>query len=271
MKRFDQKQTHWETGAVILQLLGLGLLLAGCQQAQPDVSQTQLDTTQTQLAEIDAKIEALESVVGESGTELSELSASRFNDQISLDARLDNLMKDIDALPQSLSKRCTAAFARQAQCDQTTIVERVVISADKMLVGELEQVWIDPPGVYVVARIDTGATSSSLHASNIVDFERDGKDWVRFDMMVNDIHAITIERQVIRHARVIQQADPGGSRRHVVEMRVRLGDVQDTFEFTLADRSHLENEMILGRNFLTDVTLIDVARQFIQPRHEPQQ
>jgi hypothetical protein len=71
---------------------------------------------------------------------------------------------------------------------------------------------------------------------------------------------------VVRHARVIQQADPKGSRRPVVEMRVRLGELQDTFEFTLADRSHLENEMILGRNFLADVTLVDVGRRFIQPR-----
>ena len=65
---------------------------------------------------------------------------------------------------------------------------------------------------------------------------------------------------------MVQQADPSGSRRPVVEMRVQLGEIQDTFEFTLADRSHLENEIILGRNFLADVTLVDVGQQFIQPR-----
>ena len=43
-----------------------------------------------------------------------------------------------------------------------------------------------------------------------------------------------------------------------------LGDVEDVFEFTLADRSHLDYEMLLGRNFLTDVALVDVSRKFIQ-------
>jgi hypothetical protein len=51
----------------------------------------------------------------------------------------------------------------------------------------------------------------------------------------------------------------------VVALRIALGDVQDTFEFTLADRSHLENEILLGRNFLKDVALVDVGRQFVQP------
>jgi hypothetical protein len=90
-------------------------------------------------------------------------------------------------------------------------------------------------------------------------------------MMVKDNDAVSLERQVVRYVRVIQQADPKGSRRPVVQMRILLGDVQDVFEFTLADRSHLENEMILGRNFLADMALVDAGKQFIQPRHEPQQ
>ena len=145
----------------------------------------------------------------------------------------------------------------------------MVVSADKMLVGSLEYVYMDPPGVNVVARIDTGATSSSLHAENLVPFERDGEDWIRFDMMVNEKDSVSVERQIVRHVRVVQQADTSGSRRPVVTMRVRLGEIQDTFEFTLADRSHLENELILGRNFLADVTLVDVGQQFIQPRYSP--
>jgi hypothetical protein len=74
---------------------------------------------------------------------------------------------------------------------------------------------------------------------------------------------------VLRYVRVFQQADPEGSRRPVISMRLRLGDVQDTFEFTLADRSHLNYQILLGRNFLTDVALVDVGRQFVQPPYKP--
>lgn len=43
--------------------------------------------------------------------------------------------------------------------------------------------WIAFPELGMVglrAKIDTGASTSSLHASDIVPFERDGEKWVRF-------------------------------------------------------------------------------------------
>jgi hypothetical protein len=134
-----------------------------------------------------------------------------------------------------------------------------------MVVGELERVWIEPPGVTLIARVDTGARSSSLHAENLVELERDGDDWVRFDLILDD-EITTLERPVARYVRVYQQADPEGTRRPVIAMRLRLGDVQDTFEFTLADRSHLDFQMLLGRNFLSDMALVDVGKQFVQPQ-----
>ena len=57
----------------------------------------------------------------------------------------------------------------------------------------------------------------------------------------------------------------------MVSLRVRLGNLNQEVEFTLADRSHLDFELILGRNFLTDVALVDVGKQYIQPVFQPQQ
>jgi hypothetical protein len=239
------------------------ILTAGCQQAELDANRTTLD-------DLDARLDGMNSELSLSRSELEALRVADDTDREMVDARLAALSRQLDDLPRSLEAICTQASAPVVECEEPDPVQRVVISNDKMLVGELEHVWIDPPGVSVVARVDTGATSSSLHAENIVHFERDGEDWVRFDMMLSERTSVSLERPIIRHARVIQQADPAGSRRPVVAMRVRLGDVQDTFEFSLADRSHLENEMILGRNFLADVTLVDVGRQFIQPRQMPQ-
>ena len=142
------------------------------------------------------------------------------------------------------------------------------VAADKMVVGELERVWIDPPGASLIARMDTGASSSSLHAAKLVEFERDGDDWVRFEIAF-DGQTTTVERPVERYVRVYQQADVEGTRRPVVRLRVALGDIQDTFDFTLANRAHLDQEVLLGRNFLKDVALVDVGRQFVQPARRP--
>lgn len=234
-------------------------LLGGCQQAELGPTSTSLSTLEAQLAELSGQLDRSEQT-------LIALSASDRTHNAELEAQLAGLNEQLDALPDSLELTCPPTAVPEAQCEE---VARVIVSNDKMLLGELEYVFIDPPGINAVARIDTGATSSSIHGENLVPFERDGEDWVRFDMVVGEKEPVTVERKVLRHVRVVQQADPEGSRRPVVEMRVRLGDIQDTFEFTLADRSHLENELILGRNFLADVTLVDVGSQFIQPRYSP--
>lgn len=237
-----------------------GFLLAGCQQAEVvDETQNSLDALQAQLTEMGRQIQA-------SREALDQLEAADVNRTEYLDTRLATLGERLETLPDEIHVSCPEPKPVKTECKE---VARVVVTSDKMLVGELEHIWIEPPGVSVVARMDTGATSSSVSANNLVRFERDGEDWVKFDLPIGGDERITLERPIIRHARVIQQADPEGSRRPVVELRVRLGDVQDTFEFTLADRSHLENEWILGRNFLTDVTLVDVSKQFVQPRYTP--
>ena len=244
-------------------LLVAGLTVAGCSYL-PSRDEPEPD----ELAGIETAIQSLERTMAQSHLELMSLNADEDHRRELVTEHLEALQTDLEALPESVAEFCQAAVnADNLSCPDR--MERVVITADKMLVGELEHVWVDPPGFSVVARIDTGATSSSLNADNLVQFERDGEDWVRFDLNVNESDPLTLERPIIRQVRVIQQADPTGSRRPVVTMRVRLGDVQDTFEFTLADRSHLQNDMILGRNFLTDVTLVDVGKQFIQPRFRP--
>jgi len=234
------------------------LLLTGCLQ-------TELDPNSTTLEDVATRIDNLSAQLAHSEATLAAMESSNLAGKATMEARLEGIDEQIQSLPETLMLSCPEAEAA-AECEE---VARVVVSNDKVLLGELEYVYIDPPGVTVVARIDTGATSSSMHAENLVPFERDGEDWVRFDMMVNEKDSVSVERKIIRHVRVVQQADPSGSRRPVVAMRVRLGDIQDTFEFTLADRSHLENELILGRSFLADVTLVDVGQQFIQPRYSP--
>ncbi|MBQ1557853.1 MAG: ATP-dependent zinc protease, partial [Pseudomonas sp.] len=42
--------------------------------------------------------------------------------------------------------------------------------------------WINLPELGIIglrAKIDTGASTSSLHASDIQPFQKDGEDWVR--------------------------------------------------------------------------------------------
>ena len=247
--------------AVMLASLLAALAVAGCAplQQQSESLQTLADQVQDLSAQVDTmSVQVDTALAGRTETQT-------FRDTIRTD--LESLSRDVDRLPAAVASRCrTSAQETAAEtCDTASVVQTVVATDGKMLVGELEHIFIDPPGLGAVARVDTGAQSSSLHAANLVAFERDGEDWVRFNLE-GDSDAIMIERRVERHVKVFQQADRIGSRRPVIRLRIQLGNVRDTFDFTIADRSHLEYQVLLGRNFLTDIALVDVAQQFVQPR-----
>ncbi|MBK9469457.1 MAG: ATP-dependent zinc protease [Gammaproteobacteria bacterium] len=51
------------------------------------------------------------------------------------------------------------------------------------MLGGIEHARIEPPGLQLRARLDTGAAGSSLHALDVRAFERDGKTWVKFQLV----------------------------------------------------------------------------------------
>lgn len=132
----------------------------------------------------------------------------------------------------------------------------------KLVVGELENVYLPVPGVIFEARIDSGAQTSSLDATNIERFERDGERWVRFDIEdPKTKKPITLERKLSRNVRIIQASAEETERRPVIELPFMIGDHRQTAEFTLTDREQLTYSLLIGRNILRDVMLVDVGRE----------
>ncbi|MFO7529678.1 MAG: RimK/LysX family protein [Marinobacter sp.] len=133
----------------------------------------------------------------------------------------------------------------------------------KVVVGEVEKFYLAEPGLVYTARIDSGAETSSLDARNITRFERDGSNWVRFDVPVPGTdELVTMEKEISRRVRIIQASTEDSERRVVVELQFAIGDHKQVAEFTLADRSNLTYEVLIGRNVLRDVMLIDVGKEF---------
>lgn len=125
----------------------------------------------------------------------------------------------------------------------------------------MEKFYLAGPGLIYDARIDSGAETSSLDARNITRFERDGNNWVRFDVPVpNSEDMVTLEREISRRVRIIQSSTDESERRVVVELQFMIGNHRQQAEFTLTNREHLSHTVLVGRNILRDVMLIDVAR-----------
>ncbi len=239
------------------------LVVAGC---------TALERQQTTLEALRGELRDLAGDMDAVGQSTQDLAARLLALEQAIDARLDGIDAEL-AKPISLPVPvCTmpempAADDAVEACEAPGDIAPDPSTA-RMTVGAVETIRITPPGISVAARVDTGADSNSLTATDLVYFERDGNDWVRFDVEVDSgVH--TVERRVLRHVRVLQQSDVTGTRRPVVELRVRIGELFGSFEFNLSDRTHLSHPVILGRDFLMDTMMVDVSRQFVQPLPEP--
>ncbi|MEF1279745.1 ATP-dependent zinc protease [Vibrio fortis] len=145
--------------------------------------------------------------------------------------------------------------------------EKVTKTPDgKLILGEEE--WVYVPGLEesFKARVDTGATTSSISAIDIVPFERDGKDWVKFKIEHDGIKSQEVSLPVERWVKIKQSSAEGTQRRAVIVANIQIGDLKDKTEFTLADRTHLTYPLLLGRSFFRDVAVVDVSKKYVQDK-----
>lgn len=143
---------------------------------------------------------------------------------------------------------------------------------DKVVLGQTEWIYVTKAKHNFKARIDTGAETSSINAVDIQEFERDGKNWVRFNIAHDkDEEATLIEARVVRFVRILQSSEVGSyDRRPVVELHVRIGGVAHKSEFTLTDRQHMDYPVLIGRSFIQDVIVVDVSQNYIHPKYQEQ-
>lgn len=138
------------------------------------------------------------------------------------------------------------------------------VSENKVIIGELERFTIYPWEWSIDARVDTGATTSSIHSEDLTYFERDGKRWVRFNLVnPKTKEKEEIEKRVKRRVIIKATGDESDDRRPVVEFTISLGAMKRQIEVTLADRQHFDYKLLVGRNFLRDLVVVDVSRKFV--------
>lgn len=146
-------------------------------------------------------------------------------------------------------------------------VVEVPVAKDRLVLGAVETVSIEPGGLLFESVIDTGSATSTLGVQELKRFERDGKEWVRLKLAAPDggseADATTVELPIKRHIRVVR---PGfeGQRRPVVEMSLTVGDITHMVEVNLTDSSSSKYPMRVGRNFLKDAAVVDVSRRNVQ-------
>ena len=132
--------------------------------------------------------------------------------------------------------------------------------------GWVERVQLMDGLMSVKAVLDTGAATSSLHASHIRRFRRGGVRYVGFTVTDPDTaEDLKLEKPLVRTVRIVRH-DGNHQRRPVVKMPICLGNRTQQVEVNLIDRSNLTYPMLLGRSALEGLALVD-AGQTLQ--HQP--
>lgn len=140
------------------------------------------------------------------------------------------------------------------------------VNPGKVIAGWVEKISIGSPSTLLKAKLDTGAKTSSIHAENVNVFRKDGKRWVRFDLVLEDAkgkrQVQTLERRRIRRVR-IKNHDGEHDRRSIVSLEFCFDGRSHSSEFTLADRSQFIYPVLLGRQFLKGVAVVDASETFL--------
>lgn len=136
----------------------------------------------------------------------------------------------------------------------------------KVIAGWVEKISFPQDNIVVKAKLDTGAATSSIHATNIKFFKKDKKRWVRFELVLkgaNDqiITTTKLESRNLRRVK-IKNHDGDHELRGVVRLDFCFDGRLRQAEFTLTDRSEYIYPVLLGREFLEEVAIVDPSEVF---------
>jgi hypothetical protein len=131
------------------------------------------------------------------------------------------------------------------------------------LIGATTVVTEVSSGLPFPARVDTGATSCSIHCDaleikNPHDDPREniGKP-VRFLVKNKDGDGEWVESKIVDHVKV--RTSEREDERYKVRLKLRWEDVEKKVLVTLNDRQKMKYPVLLGRNFLRDDFLVNVS------------
>ena len=200
-----------------------------------------------------------------SNSEKSQQQLQRQSEQLGIQGQKLDALSDAVTEAANAANAANAPTLNEAGQEQPACIA-VETEPSKMLVGRHEQVWIEDIQLALPARVDTGAETASLDARNIEMFERNGKRWVRFEILHPDSgEALLLERKLRRTVSIIQSNSSEPERRPVIKLGITIGHIKQSAEFTLSNRSHLDYQMLVGRNILQDVMIVDVSKINIAP------
>lgn len=129
------------------------------------------------------------------------------------------------------------------------------------IIGAIEKVSLPELGITNIdAKIDTGADSSSLHCHILsVDDES-----VTFQLWEGSTDEMAKEFHFpISRKKRVTSSNGTSSKRVFIETVIAIGNIQRKTRISLSNRNGLRYPILIGKQFLAGLCLVDVSRQNI--------
>lgn len=134
------------------------------------------------------------------------------------------------------------------------------------LVGWREWVGLPSFGDFKVkAKVDTGARTSAIHATDIEYVETIDRILIAFTIFPHQDDDRTSFRCQAPLVETRAVTDSGGHKedRYIVETSIRIGDMEWPIELSLTNRIEMGFRMLLGRHAVRNRFLVDPGRSYL--------
>jgi hypothetical protein len=134
--------------------------------------------------------------------------------------------------------------------------------AAKTIIGRVERVNFPLWDMFdIEAKIDTGAYSSSVHCHDIVEFQKQGESYIRFNLLDPEHPAYNehLFELPIFDKREVKSSNGNSELRYFIQTEIQLFNQTFKIELSLTDRSEMRFPILIGRKFLKDRFVVDVS------------
>lgn len=137
------------------------------------------------------------------------------------------------------------------------------------IIGRLEQVDFPEWDLFGIdAKIDTGAYTSSLHCHHIERITKDGKPFVRFNLLdpSHEIYNDKLFELPIHKSKTVKSSNGVAEERFIVKTTIRILDRKLEAQLSLTDRSEMRYPLLIGRRLLKGHFVVDVSKKYLSKK-----
>ncbi|HET8858583.1 ATP-dependent zinc protease [Marivirga sp.] len=136
----------------------------------------------------------------------------------------------------------------------------------KKTIGRIDKLDLPELGLEKVqAKIDTGAYTSAIHCSKIhIEKAKDGTDLLVYTISAKRL-GLGMKAKKIKTSefklKKIKSSNGQVQERYVIKTKIKIYNKIYNTEFSLSDRSHMKNPILLGRKLLSGRFVVDVTEE----------